>query len=226
LSTLVRLRHRSKALFTAATGADFAPLLKLSRPGFEDYAQRHRWDLVVVEDDRAQGRPPAWAKVPILRDALRRYELVVWIDADALIVDASRDLAGELRRGRDLYLVEHTNAVTGDVTVNTGVLMLRAGAWADRFLAAVWARDDLVEHVWWENAAVMDLLGYRIAPPPARRGPPTPWRKRVRLLDVAWNSLPDFDASARPRIVHFAGIPLAERRERMLASRRVEHLDP
>jgi galactosyl transferase GMA12/MNN10 family len=208
--------HERKALCTVAAG-EFAGLHEIARPGLEAYAKRHGWELVVGGGD-AYGRPPAWAKVPLLAEFVRRYELVAWIDADAVIVDDSRDLASELRFGRELYLVEHRHEPSGEVTANTGVLLLRGGRWAERFLAAVWAQEDLVEHRWWENAAVMRLLGYRIDPQPAGRERRTRWLRRVRFLDVAWNSTPHWHASSAPRIVHFAGLPLAERRERMLAA--------
>jgi len=204
-----------KALCTIAAG-DFAQLLEISRPSFEAYAECHGWHLIVGVGD-THGRPAPWAKVPLVADLLGRYELVAWIDADALIVDTSRDLASELRFGRNLYLVEHVHASSGETTANTGVFMLRAGRWAQRFLAAVWAQEDLIEHRWWENAAVMRLLGYRIDPQPARREQRTRWLRRVSFLDLAWNSIPHWQASAAPRIVHFAGLPIADRQKRMLA---------
>jgi hypothetical protein len=115
-----------------------------------------------------------------------------------VIVDGSRDLAAELRFERNLYLVEHDHVPSGETTANMGVFMLRAGRSADRFLEAVWAQDDLVDHRWWEKAAVMRLLGYRIDPQPAGREGRTSWLRRVRFLDVAWNSLPHYVSSPTP----------------------------
>jgi galactosyl transferase GMA12/MNN10 family len=212
-------RLRRKVICSIASGP-FVPLSEISRPGLEAYAERHGWELVISKKDGAQGRPPSWAKVPLVADLLGRYELVLWLDADAVIVDGSYDLASELRFGRQLYLVEHKHPPTGEVTANAGVFMLRAGRWAEAFLAAVWAQADLSEHRWWDNAAVMRLLGYRTDPQPAGRERKTRWLTRVRFLDVAWNSVPHWHASPAPRIVHFAGLPLEERREQMLAALR------
>jgi hypothetical protein len=190
-------------------------LLDLSLPTYESYAHRHGWELVVQTADRARGRPAAWGKVPIMHDLVLEYDVVVWLDADAIIVDGSRDLTAELRPSKDLYLVEHTNEVTGEVVVNSGVLMLRGGRWADAFLAAVWAREDLTAHRWWENAAVAQLLGYQTDPFASGRIQTTEWFRRVHLLDLAWNSLPAWDASTAPRINHYAGLPLTTRYESM-----------
>jgi galactosyl transferase GMA12/MNN10 family len=159
---------RSKALCTVATGP-FVELLEITRPTFETFARRHGWELVVVREDRSAGRPAAWAKVPIVRDLLADHDVVAWIDADAVIVDDTVNLVSELRPFKRLYLVEHHNEPSGEVTANTGVLMLRAGRWTNSFLDAVWAQEDLINHRWWENAAIMRLLGYRIDPQPAGR---------------------------------------------------------
>jgi galactosyl transferase GMA12/MNN10 family len=171
---------RRKVICSIASGA-FAPLSEISRPGLEAYAERHGWDLVVANDCVSHGRPPSWAKVPLVADLLRSHELVLWLDADAVITDGAQDLACELRFGRQLYLVEHHHPPTGEVTANAGVFMLRAGRWAERFLADVWAQADLIQHRWWDNAAVMRLLGYRIDPQPARRERKTRWRIGVRF---------------------------------------------
>ena len=205
-----------KVLCTSATGP-FADLLKVSLPTFESYARRHQWDVFVGTEDRADGRPTSWAKVPLISELLGRYDLLMWVDADAVIVDESVDLASELRRRKHLYLVEHQHAPTGEVTANAGVMMLRAGRWTQRLLAAIWAQADLIDHRWWENAALMRLLGYRIDPQPAARVRRTRWLKRVRFLDVAWNSMPHWHGSPTPRITHYASLPLEERRRRMLA---------
>ena len=206
-----------KALATVASGP-FADLHQIARPGLEAFADQHGWDLIVETETRS-GRPASWAKIPLLADLTHDYEVVAWVDADAVIVDDTHDLAAELRPGRDLYLVEHNVPELGQTTANAGVGMIRAGRWADRFLAEVWAQTDLVDHQWWENAAILRLLGYRLDHP-ARRHHSTPWLSHVRFIDLAWNSMPHWPGCAcpNPRILHYGGLPLRERRARMLTA--------
>jgi hypothetical protein len=165
--------------------------------------------LRVSFEDTAEGRPPAWGKVPLLLAALQSADVVAWVDADALVLDPSQDLAGEMRAGKDLYLVEHAHP-SGEVTANSGVMMLRTSRWSRRFLDRVWACEDLTDHMWWENAAIMRVLGYRIDTQPVTRGDDARLVRKVRFLDTAWNSIPHHVASPDPRIVHFAGLPLAQ----------------
>jgi hypothetical protein len=205
-----------KVLCTIAVGP-LAPLLEISRPTLEAYAERHQWELVVGTQARADGRPASWAKIPFIAGLLGTYDLVMWVDADAVIVDGSVDIASELRLRKHLYLVEHHHAPSGEVTANAGALMLRAGRWTRSLLRAIWEQEDLVNHRWWENAALMRLLGYQIDPQPAGPLHRTRWLRRVRFLDVAWNSMPHWHGSPTPRITHYAGLPIEERRNRMLA---------
>lgn len=199
-----------KVLCSLAVGPQ-ERLLRLARPSFERYAARHGYELDLRRQLLAPERPPPWSKVPLLRRGLEGHDLVVWVDADAVIVDPARDIAEDVPDDRFLGLVEHR--YDGVAVPNTGVLVLRRGDLATEFLDAVWACEDLVDHRWWENAAVMRLLGYRLDPP----GPnePTRYRDATAFLPKEWNSIP-LDRAARPRISHYPGYSLKARYALML----------
>jgi hypothetical protein len=102
---------------------------------------------------------------------------------------------------------------------NSGVWVLRTGEDCRTFLQAVWDQDDLLEHQWWENAAIVRLLGYELDPP--RPGPPTIWSERTHILDTRWNSIRD-DPAPGAFIRHYPGYKLRTRtifmlRDRLLA---------
>ena len=204
-----------RVLCTNATGT-FASLLDVAGVGLEIYARRHRWDLVVSREDLAEGRPAPWAKVQLTRDLLREYSLVAWVDCDAVIVDFDRDLGDELEADKDFYIVEQEGGVPRDQIVNSGVFMARAGAWSERFLAEVWSQEDLTHHRWWENAAIMRLLGYDIEASPVIHSGESPWMDRVKLIDLAWNSIPYWARSPHPRITHYGALAVPRRRLLML----------
>jgi len=212
-----------------------AALLALSAPTFRAYAERHGYELI-LSDAADPSRPPAWAKIAQLRSLLARFELVVWIDADAVVVDASTDIAAELPPDRDLALVRH--AYHNQLVPNTGVMVLRSGAYARGLLERVWDAPDLVEHPWWDNAALLAALGYRLpgslAPGPrgvahrlARRAlgrelrpcapaHPSDFLAGVHFLGTKWNSI-FHDQAAHPRIVHCLGTPVEQRLRDMRA---------
>ena len=70
------------------------------------------------------------------------------------------------------------------------------------------AQDHLVHHKWWENAAVLDLLGYDVdRPNPVR---PSAWRDRTQFLPNEWNSTVH-DPARHPRFRHYPGYTVARR---------------
>jgi hypothetical protein len=200
------VRVSDKVLCTLAHGRH-AELFDVTGPALARYADAYGYELVVAHDRVARGRPAAWDKVVVLHSLVARHDLVVWVDADALVLDGAPDIADALRPDRFLHLVEHRTA--GGRVPNTGVLALRGGARSARFLEKVWAQRRFVHDRWWENAAVIHMLGYRHAWG-MRPIAPSPWRSRIGFLDHAWNSIPD-DPARAPHIVHFPGIPLDQR---------------
>lgn len=200
----------TRVLASIGTGPQEA-LLRLSRRTFAPYADRYGYDLVALTDAPAKGRPPAWAKVVLLRRLVEVYDLVVWIDADAMIVDGTSDIADALPDDRLMAL--HTHRTDTGSMPNTGVWVLHGGAEAADLLDRMWAQDDLVDHRWWENAALCRLLGYRLEPPALEAATPL-LTARTTELDKRWNSIPD-DPADRPRIRHYPGYAVRTRRALM-----------
>lgn len=206
-----RTRRNRKALCSIGCGP-YEQLLAITGPTFERYAQRHGYDLVLRTEVDTNHRPAPWAKVPLLLELLEEYEVVLWVDADAIIMDDTVDVAAEVRPDKWMYLARNTTSE--GLVPNTGVWMFTRGPAARDFLEAVYAHEGCIDHRWWENAAVIDLLGYRFDP--VRPGPENRFTSGVRYLDPAWNSI-GADPAARPRIKHYAGLPFPVRYESLLA---------
>jgi hypothetical protein len=201
------VRDVNKAIASIGTGPH-EPLLRLASRSFGPFARRHGYDLHLHSEAVDTTRPAPWSKIPLLHDLLGHYDQVLWLDADLVVVDPREDVpAPDL-----MALVEHPTK-EGRMP-NSGVWMLRGGEEARSFLEAVWAQDDLIDHKWWENAAICRLLGYTLDP--VAPGPPTAWRERTTFLDPRWNSIPDAHAR-RPRIRHYPGY--APRTRAMLMAR-------
>jgi hypothetical protein len=222
-----------KALCSIGSGLH-EELLEISRPTFAAYAERHGYELI-TSAARDPRRPPAWTKVPMLREALESFELVLWIDADAVIVDGREDIAAELEPDRFLGLVRH-----GERQVpNTGVMLWRAGDLAFDLLDRTWKATRFIHHPWWENAALLDALGYdlpgtlepglrgrahRLAARLRGREPrqfassrASPFAAGTQFLPLEWNSV-YLDRAESPRIVHCVGVPVEQRARDMRAA--------
>ena len=214
------LAHRAASgtprgvICSLATGAH-VHLLSVAAPTLVAFGERHGWDVVLsTEEDLCAGRPAPWGKIPLIRQLLDEYELVWWIDADAIIVDASKDIRDELDPDKDLFLVEHLFEWPHQHAANTGVMVWRSTDWSRALLDETWAMEKYTYHYAWENVALIELLGYCIWPFFHRE--PTKWMERVQLLGVEWNSVWP-DPSPAPRINHHGGrITVDDRRTFML----------
>lgn len=178
-----------------------AELLAISSQTFRYFARQHGYDLCLRGDHCARERPVAWSKVLLIHRLLESYDVVLWIDADAAVTDASHDIS-DLLGSRDLMaLVAHSAPGHPDPMPNTGVWLLRQHWRTRRFLRSVWASTHYIDHDWWENAAVAELLGYDLQPR-VRLARRTAIYRRTRFLPAEWNSIPLLPSPA-PRIRHF-----------------------
>ena len=182
-------------------------LLAESAPTLAAYGQRHGWDVLLSSESPQGARPPSWAKVVLVRDLLSRYPFVFWVDADALIVDLAPDLLDAARVGddaADIWFARHPQERDPDATVlNAGVFLARSALFTDALLEAMWNAEEFIDHNWWENAALLNLLGYSLQPP-FEQHTVTPWNARIGSLDLAWNSVPGYCESPAPVVNHHA----------------------
>jgi hypothetical protein len=170
----------NRCLVTFGVG-EHAELLGIARPGFQRFADRHGYELHVAQPKPLE-LPPSWWKIPILRAALESFDEVLWVDADVVIIDDYEDLP--VRSGAWQALVEHHTA-DGHVP-NLGVWYLRQPM--KDVLGGIWKmRQQYAESPWWEQTAMLDLLGYRHAERPCRLTEATNLYRRTAFLDVGWN---------------------------------------
>lgn len=191
-------------------------LLDVALPTYRAFAERHGYDLVVGK--KMTDLPPAWNKVPLLLDALDHYDEVVWFDCDMIVVDPSEDFP-PMSEGKLHALVrhfEHSSEVPNSgmwrLTKAMGVLL--------KEMAQLVV---FTNHGWWEQAALMTLMGYTV-PPEGSEFPltkcrcvcPTLWQKACHFMRLCWNSHPNYRAE-HPRIVHCSYPNMPQRLEVMRA---------
>jgi len=182
----------SKAIVTRATGPHIE-LLDIAMPTFERFAERHGYDIVVAELECP--RPASWHKIPALLAALDEYEQALWLDADVVIVDDSEDITVPGFKWQAL-VAHHTQ--DGEVP-NCGVWLVRQPMrpWLER----IWSMRDYVNHAWWEQAAMCELLGYRGYP--LTLADPGELVARTAFLGKEWNPhRNDPEVVERPRFRH------------------------
>lgn len=161
----VEMADKSKpriCILTLVIGADYKRGLARALESKRAYAERHGYTYIELgEEWWDRSRPIAWSKVP----AWKHYSGLVsewdyiWIsDADVYITNMDVRLEDHvlplLPEGKDLLL-------TYDVCahINTGNMLCRPGPWLVDFWRRVWDETSSIHHQWWENAAVVKILG-------------------------------------------------------------------
>jgi hypothetical protein len=209
------------------------PLLEsCALPTFWRFAERFDYDVVAArlpgdgaDESRQQTNAARWAKIGILREALARHELVVWLDADIMICrfddDVSRHLAPDKFQAFALEQVPQDRRANP----NTGVWVLRSGRKARAFLDAV-ERAGQQYGPWADQGAVIRVLGWDRGHGPfyhgAGPGRGSRFLKGTGWLPPSWNQLHAAQGEdqsgvhavprvAAPYAVHFAGLSVGER---------------
>jgi len=196
-------RGHSHVVCSLATGT-FAELLDIAAPTFDAWAREQGYDLVLSTEHLDAARHPSWSKLALVEELLEQYEVVIWLDADTVVVRFDEPMP-EPGEGQVIALSHHHQAHDrAHPVANAGVFAIRRGADATALLAA-WRADPerLQDHNWWENAAFLRLLGHSLEPP-FEVIEPSPWVSKVRSLDLRWNSVPGYCEARDPVIVHHA----------------------
>ena len=103
------------------------------------YADLHGYDLIVSRTAADPSRPAAWSKILEVREHLPRYDWLMFIDVDTLIMNPAVRLEDIADDSVDQVLAADHNGV------NSGVWLVRNTPWSFYFLDELWAQDDLVK---------------------------------------------------------------------------------
>jgi hypothetical protein len=236
---------RARGVLVTAAGPLLRPVLQdLALPTFRSYAARwgyavtaSQFDLDGIGTDAAAQRAK-WQKVGLLRCALERFPLALWVDADVLILRDDDDIARHLHPDSFQALAIEQVPYEHRINPNTGVWLLRSCPQAFRFLDAVEAAGQQ-PGPWADQGAVLAALGwergderYRWARP-GKGGPflagtswlPPGWnqpylgsRQDAELFGSTAESYEDRPAVSAPHALHFMGMKPVPRYREMAAT--------
>ncbi len=189
-------------------------LLDVSLSNYKDFAQRHNYELIVGE--KKCTLPPAWNKIPLLIDALKQFEEVVWFDCDLIVVNPVEDFP-PIRKESFHAMVRHFEH--NSEVPNSGVWRVT------REIALLLYRmldlEVFENHGWFEQAALLTMMGYCVPvqnsnfkSTKCRCVRPTKWYAGCEFMRLCWNSHPNYRAE-KPRIVHCSYSNMAIRLEVM-----------
>ncbi len=220
--------RRSSGRVITFYDAGFARFGDLAWAGICAYAERQGLDSARFSQ-RKTDRPAPWEKIICIQESLDAgYDFVLWIDADAMIVDLEADIRREIDGSpdKDFFLVRHE--IGGGLSPNTGVIAVRNSERAKAALKRIWEMERFANHRWWEQAAFISWFGLVDLLPEADRktfvGYPDPEGRdergdsqRIQWIDARWNCIPGVQECDGPAIMHYAGLRWFRRLDGMIA---------
>lgn len=194
------------ALLTFAT-LEYSELLKLSGPLMKEYAKHWNFDFFELNRSLDSDRPISWSKLIAIQQLLEDYTFVIYLDADVMILNFDRNIL-DLMNGKQDFAWRVTN-INGKPSPNAGVMIFRSSPLTLSMIDLAYAQSDLIFDGWWEQAALIRVLGY--ADP--RQSPMSEKPRRLIelhecLLPANWNATGMEKCVGNPYIRHFAGLPI------------------
>lgn len=171
-----------------ATGNHCA-LLSLSHTQHARYAATHAFDLwpIYGEVKGCEGRHPFWAKVALIKQAIRAgYRFIVWLDADTLIVTEEdlRSACPDGGIGMTYHSMDWGEGTLAYDHHNAGALYMEVTPETEAFVRCWWETPD-GGHPWGDQHAMMQTA---LLWPQIGEKKPAP----VVTIDHRWNSTEHF----------------------------------
>ncbi|WP_275656852.1 putative nucleotide-diphospho-sugar transferase [Sporolactobacillus pectinivorans] len=194
--------------------------LKIMKPTVKAYAKKHHMDTIFITERFDSGRPASWDKIIILYNLLKHYDIVMWIDADAIFLDTSLDIRNQLNEDHVMFMVTHYGR--SPIWPNGGLIVAKKNKKTFDLLNKIWNKTDVIDHPWWEQQAIINVLGYENSYHDIISYHPNKYSNLIGMLDLRWNSRPlDGDLAENPIIMHYCGLPHEIRINKMVSCYRI-----
>jgi hypothetical protein len=118
----------------------------------KQYCNKYGYDFIGYDAVLDTSRPASWSKILAIQEHIDKYDWIMWIDADAAIINNNIKVEDIVDNNFELLLSKD------EVNINMGVFFLKSCAWSKFFLNVVYSLDRYVDDTFWEQAAVISLL--------------------------------------------------------------------
>ena len=142
------------AICSLVLGADYKKSVELCTQSQEAYALRHEYTRITDESVYDPNRSFSWSKIPLMQKYLSQYDFLVWMDADVLVMNPEirfETFINMMKPSSFMFIGHDLN------DLNMGVFVIRNCPLAHDFPTDVWNKTEYLNHIWWEQAAVIDL---------------------------------------------------------------------
>ncbi|MDD3296122.1 MAG: hypothetical protein PHU64_02060 [Candidatus Omnitrophica bacterium] len=151
-----------KVIITTAYNFGFKQVGEICASRIRQYCGQYNINYIIFQAEKLTSRPYSWNKLLFMNYILDKYlkpdsnSWVMWIDADAVIVNNSFDLIKQVIKKvpvqTELVIAKSKSAV------NAGVFLLRNSDFIRKLLKQWWSMEEYATHYWWEQKALISLM--------------------------------------------------------------------
>lgn len=141
------------AVCTLAIGEEYKLAVEPSQQTKRDYCSLHGYDYIDDESVYDKSRPIAWSKLLLIKKYLPKYDYVVWIDADAIIMDLTQKLEDKI------YLMDDKDlmVISDFYQINSGVIFVKNTPKALEFIDTWYNKEEYINVGDWDQAALINM---------------------------------------------------------------------
>lgn len=142
-----------KIKIISAYDEKFKEISNLSFPTLEKFSQKNKFDCerFLVEGFK---KPTPWFKIDALINTIEldQYDYVLWVDADAIILNQNFNIESLINNNKILHIAKDFN------NINTGVMLWKVCEESLSLLYKIQSMSEkYLNHIWWEQAAILEL---------------------------------------------------------------------
>lgn len=190
------------AIVTAWEGDEWDGIAAVTVPLMQRYAHAHGHSLITAKLPQFISRPASWKKLVVIAAALQHEEAVLWLDCDVIVCRGNVDIFESIPPDSLQAMVRHKSP-EGEIP-NCGVWYVTRKILPT--LVAMAMMDGFVSHKWWEQGAMMSLLGYVESGGVSSLGHATDIYDATHWLDEEWNVWPGSPPGTSIRFFHACGV--------------------
>lgn len=125
--------------------SDYASVAAITRPMKSEYCKKHDYDLLYWNFEDI-GRFPTWGKVLGLKEYVPKYDWILFIDTDCLIMNQEIKIEDQVDENHDILVGVMPDFETGEPThVSTSALLVRNSKWVINFIERWWDMTEFLD---------------------------------------------------------------------------------
>ena len=187
------------AVVSLAYGKAYSACLKPMIERNRQYCETQGYDFILGGDSIVdKSRPISWSKILVIQKVLADYDWILWVDADAAVMNHSIRIDHLFKEflDREKYLILTKD---GAKNINFGVFLLKNIKWSFELLKLIWDQKQFINHKWWENRALIHLYFNNLNV--------KAYTHLITDNGLRFNCFPHFnDYKEGDFIIHFAGL--------------------